>query len=444
MVKQNNEIAKLQQIVEDVLLLAKNKGATSAEVGASLEDGYAVNVRMGDLETIEYHREQNFGITVYFGQQKGTATTSDTTEESLAQAVTAACNIAKFTEVDICAGLADKNLLAKQYVDLNLFHPWDLLPADAIEMALTCENYARGLDRRITNSEGVELSTYKSAGVYGNSHGFCGYDIKTMHGMNCHLIASSEECMERDGDYTVARDAKDLLAYQQLAKLAVSNTVARLKAQKLSTRKVPVILHAKVARSLLGCFLSAINGSALYRGTSFLLDHLGKKIFPDFVQIYERPHIAKGLASAYFDAEGVATGDKDFITQGVLTNYMLDSYSARKLKMTSTANAGGAHNLFITASDLDFTQLLAQMDTGLLVTELIGQGVNLTTGDYSKGAVGFWVERGVIQYPVAEITISANLKDMFANLVAIANDFDRRSSLQTGSMLLAEMTVAGS
>ena len=442
--KSFKEIEQLEKIAKEVLTEAKKQGASSAEAVTDTEDGFSITVRLGQVENIEYHKEKHCGITVYFGKRKGTVNTSDTRSESLKAAVTAACRIASFTEEDDCAGLADAELMASEKPDLDLHYPWEITPDKAIELALKCEHEARGLDAQIKNSEGVSVATHQSFCVYGNSHGFIGSIPSTRHSMDCVLIAEQKSHMERDYDYTVARDATELKNYKELAKSAVKKTVSRLGAQKITTRKVPIIFSAELARSLFGSFISAISGGNLYRKASFLIDHLEQQIFPKNINICERPYLLKGLGSSAFDSEGVAVQNKDFITDGILKSYVLGSYSARKLKMQTTANAGGVHNLIVKPGELDLQGLLKKMNKGVLVTELIGQGVNLVTGDYSRGAFGFWVENGKIQYPVSEITIAGNLKDMFMNIAAVGCDIDKRGNIQTGSVLLEEMMVAGS
>lgn len=438
-----DEHAKWELLAQNILTEAKNQGATSAEVSVSQGLGFTVSVRMGSVETVEYHRDKGIGITVYFGKRKGSASTSDPEPDAVKSVVSAACNIARLSGEDPYAGLADPELLAKKYPDLDLYHPWRIDPEQAITMAEECENQARELDKRIVNSEGASVSTYQSVGVYGNSNGFIGGYPTSKHSLNCTLVAQDAKGMQRDGYYTVARDPDDLESTAIVAKEAAMRTVRRLGARKLKTCTVPVLFHSEIARGLIGSFLGAISGGNLYRKASFLSDHLGKKVFAKQVSIYERPFLLKGFASAPFDAEGVVTHDRDLVVDGVLQGYILGSYSARKLGMKSTGNAGGAHNILLKTSDYDLPGLFKQMNKGLFVTEVMGQGINIVTGDYSRGATGFWIENGEIQYPVEEITIAGNLRDMFANLVAIGNDIDRRGSIYTGSILLEKMMVAG-
>ncbi len=438
-----DEQPKWNALVQTILAEAKTQGASSAEVSVSQGVGFSTTVRLGTVETVEHHRDKGIGITVYFGQQKGSATTSDATPEAVKAVVSAACRIARLSTGDPYAGLADADLLAKTYPDLDLYHPWYLEPEQAIALAQECEDQARGLDKRIVNSEGASISTYQSVGVYGNSNGFIGSYPASRHSLNCTLVAQDAKGMQRDGYYTVARDANDLESVNLVAKEAATRTVKRLGSLRLKTCTVPVIFQAEIARGLIGSFLGAISGGNLYRKASFMVDHLGKQVFSPFITISERPHLLKGLGSAPFDAEGVATHDRDIVLDGVLQGYLLGSYSARKLGMKTTGNSGGAHNILLKTSDFDLSALLKQMDTGLLVTEVMGQGINLVTGDYSRGASGFWVEKGELQYPVEEITIAGNLQEMYQQIVAIASDIDRRGSIHTGSILVEKMMVAG-
>lgn len=441
---QNQEATELEAMTSYLLDEAKHRGATSAEVGAGLNIGLSTTVRMGDVETISFHREKGAQITVYFDQQKGSASTSDTSEDALREAVLAACHIAKYTSPDEFSGLADQELLATDFPDLDLDHPWGLAPNEAIALAKACEDRARAFDARIVNSDGASVNTSQGVSVYANSDGFIGTSRGTRHGLSCVLIAQDNEKMQRDYWYTTARAKEDLQAAEAVADLAAARTLKRLGARSVATCKVPVLYEAPVASGLFSTFLGAISGGNIYRKSSFLLDHLQQQVFSPVVTLTERPHLLRGLGSSVFDAEGVATVDREIVTDGVLNNYLLGSYSARKLGMTSTGNAGGVHNLVVKTSDYDFQAMLKQLDTGLLVTELMGQGVNMVTGDYSRGAGGFWVENGEIQYPVDEITIAGNLKDMFINILSIGNDVDHRGNILTGSVLVGEMTLAGS
>lgn len=434
---------ELDRIVSLLLDKAREFGADEAEVDAGYTNGLSTTVRLGETETIEFHRDKGVGITVFFNKAKGSASTSDTTENALIETVRAACEIAKFTQADPCNGLADRKDLATSIPDLDLYHPWDIDAEAAIELAKKCEDIGRSLDKRITNSEGASISTTSTMHVYGNSNGFLAGYPTTSHSLSLVLIAKQEDAMQRDYWYTTSRYPDGMESLQAVAQKACERTVRRLGARRLVTRKAPVIFSAELATGLLGSFIGAISGGSLYRKTSFLVDSLGKNIFPAFMQIREEPHLKRELGSAPFDDEGVATCARDIIKDGVLQGYVLGSYSARKLGMHTTGNSGGVHNLRIKTGDKDLRALMRAMGTGLLVTELIGHGVNILTGDYSRGASGFWVEDGEIQYPVEEITVAGNLRDMFKNIVEIGNDIERRSSFHTGSWLLEEMMIAG-
>jgi PmbA protein len=435
--------AKIHQLVADVLQEAKRQGATSAEVDVAVNKGFAVTVRMGDVESIEYNQDKVIEVSVYFGQRSGSASLSDIRPEAIRAAVQAACNIARFTDEDEFSGLADKELLAFNYLDLDLYYPWNITVPQAIEIGLECEGIALAKDKRITNSEGVNISTVDVLHGYGNSLGFIGITPCTRHEISCVLIAKQGDEMQRDYSYTVACDADSLESISYIANTAAERTVRRLGGRRLTTCKGPVIIYAEEARGLLGHFVSAIQGGNLYRKSSFLLDHLGKQIFPKHITIDERPYLPKSLGSSPFDNEGVKTRPNVFIKDGVLESYSLGVYSAKKLGMQTTGNAGGVHNLFITPGQNDLADLMKKMGKGLLVTEFMGNGINLVTGDYSRGASGFWVENGEIQYPVEEITIAGKLQDMYANLVEVGNDIDKRGNIQTGSVLLEEMMIGG-
>ena len=435
--------ARLEQMVEDLLREARRQGASSAEAGVSQDSGLTVDVRMGELETIEHTRDQGLGITVYFGHRKASASTSDFSPEAIRETVQAACNIARFTTEDPCAGLADPGSMARTVPDLDLYHPWALTPEQAIELCIRCETAAREVDPRISNSEGATLNTHAGLQVYGNTHGFVGSYPSSRHSLSCAVVGREGDSMQRDYWYTAARAPEELEAAEQVGRRAGERTLARLGARRIGTCRVPVIFQAEMAVSLLRGLVGAISGSNLYRRSSFLLDSLEERLFPEFVHIHENPLLPRGLASAPFDSEGVATAPKDFVTGGVLKSYALSNYSACRLGMRTTGNAGGVRNLAIDPGEQDLDGLLALMDRGLLVTEMMGSGLNMVTGDYSRGAAGFWVENGEIQYPVEEITIAGNLKQMFAGLVAVGNDEERRGSIRTGSWLLGPITVAG-
>jgi PmbA protein len=433
----------LQQLVEDLLTEAKKQGASSAEAAISSDSGLSATVRMGDIETIEHTRDNALGISVYFGQRKGSASTSDLSPQAIIDTVTAACSIAKYTSEDDCSGLADSELMAKEIPDLDLYHPWAIEVDEAIELGKSCEGAALNYAPEINNSEGATLNSHSGLRVYGNSHGFIGGYPSSRHSLSCSVLGQDKKGMQRDYWYSSGRSAADLEDAEAVGRKAGERTLARLGARKISTRETPVIFQADMAVGLLRSLVGAISGSALYRQSSFLLDHLDKQIFPEFVHIHENPLLRRGLSSAPFDSEGVATKPRDIVSEGVLKGYVLSSYSARKLGMQTTGNAGGVRNLTIEQGELDLSGLLKKMDRGLLVTELMGHGVNTVTGDYSRGAAGFWVENGELQYPVEEITVAGNLKQMYTQLLAVGNDVDPRTSVRTGSWLIESMTVAG-
>lgn len=433
----------LRGLAAQALDLATRAGATAAEAEVSEGSGLSVGVRNGELETIEHNRDKGIGITVYLGQRRGHASTSDFSGDALARAVEKAISIARYTAEDDCAGLADPDLLAKDIPDLDLFHPWGVSVEDAMELARACEASALAVDPRITNSEGGSLSSQASHFVYANTLGFSGGYPSSRQSLSCAVIAEEDGAMQRDYWYTTARAAADMDAPDGVGRRAGERTVRRLNGRKLSTRQCPVLFEAPIATGLIASFVSAVSGGHLYRKSSFLLDSLGRQLFPDFFQLRERPFLPRGLSSSPFDSEGVATRDRDVVKDGVLQGYFLGSYSARKLGMKSTGNAGGNHNLIVPPTGEDFAALLKKMDTGLLVTELLGHGLNMVTGDYSRGAAGFWVENGVIAYPVEEITVAGNLKDMFMGVVALGTDVETRGSRRVGSILIDRMTVAG-
>ncbi len=435
--------ATLQQLAEDVLKHASNKGATACEVDVSEGFGQSVTVRCDEVETIEFNRDKGIGITVYSGQRKGYASTSDFSAQALRETVEAALNIARFTAEDDCAGLADAALMARDCPDLDLYHPWALSVEESIETARRCEQAAFDASPLVSNSEGASISTQQAHFVSANSLGFMGGYPTSRHYISCSVIAGEQDAMQRDDWYTTHRDATRLDDPQQVGRIAAERAVARLGGRKVKTGEFPIILEAPLAGGLLGSLVHAASGGALYRKSSFLLDQLGKKIMPDFVHIAERPHIPCGLGSASFDSDGVATRDRDVVRDGILQGYFLSAYTARKLGMQTTANAGGSHNLIIQPGQHDLDGLLAQMGRGLLVTELLGHGINYVTGDYSRGAAGYWVENGKIVHPVEEITIAGNLKAMLAGIVAVGNDVQVRGTKQTGSILIDRMTIAG-
>jgi PmbA protein len=433
----------LKNIIADALALAKTSGASQAEAGLSVSEGMSVSARMRAVETVEYQKDNGLGISVYFGQHKGSASTSSLTPEAIRKTVEAACNIAKYTSEDPCAGLADAELMARDFVDLDLFHEWQLSADEAIVMALECEAAALDFDASITNSDGASIDLGKSTSAYGNSHGFLQSEKKTRHSISCSVVGQNEKGMQRDYWYDVSRKASDLQSVQQIGRKAARRTVDRLGATKLKTGQSPVLFVPQLARGLISHLNAAISGNAQYRKASFLLDAVDSRIFPEFFQLQEHPFEKMALGSANYDGEGVAVHEHSLVSDGVLQAYLLDSYSARKLKCQTNGHASGVHNLKLSDTGKDFDACLHAMDKGLLVTELMGHGVSTVTGDYSRGAAGFWVENGNIQYPVEEITIASNLKDMFAGIVEIGSDIDSRGSIHCGSVLVERMTIGG-
>lgn len=436
------ELDRLAELATDVIARARASGASQAEVSASVETGLSVNVRLDEVETVEHTRDRGFGLTVYFGRRKGSASTADLKPESIQATIEQACAIARHTEDDPFAGLADPARMATRFPDLDLWHPWDLDVDRAIELGRRIEGAGRA-QAGIRNSEGANVQSGASLGVYANSHGFVGRERGTRHTLSCSLIAGPDEAMQRDYWYDTVRAAEDLMDAEALGRKAAERTLARLDSRRLGTRTCPVLFAPPVARGLVGHLLGAVSGSALYRRASFLLDRVGTRVLPEWLSIRERPHLPRGHGSSAFDAEGVATVDSALVEDGVLARYMLGSYSARKLGLESTGNAGGAHNIVVGHGEDDFEAMLRRLGTGLLVTEVMGQGVSIVTGDYSRGAAGFWVENGAIAYPVEEITIAGNLGDMFAGIAAVGADVDPRSHILTGSILVERMTVAG-
>jgi PmbA protein len=442
------ELDRLTGLAEDVIRRARAAGASQAEVSASIDAGLNVNVRLGEVETVEHTRDRGFGLTVYFGKRKGSASTADLNADSIQATLDQACAIARYTEEDPAAGLADAARMATQFPDLDLWHPWSIDTAEAIVLGQQIEAAGRS-HGGITNSDGAGVQMGESLSVYANSHGFVGRERGTRHSLSLALIAGDEAGMQRDYWYDSVRSADDFISAKALGDKAAERTLARVGARRLSTQQCPVLFAPEIARGLIGHMVGAVSGGALYRRASFLLDHAGKQIMPAWLSIVERPHLPRGQGSGAFDAEGVATRDSVLIENGVLARYVLGSYSARKLGLESTGNAGGIHNLVVEPGSVDggaaddFNSMLRRLGTGLLVTEVMGQGINTITGDYSRGAAGFWVENGTIAYPVEEITIAANLRDMLMGIVAVGNDVDKRSHLLTGSILLERMTIAG-
>jgi PmbA protein len=434
----------LESIIERALQEARARGASQAEAAVSQDTGLSVGVRLGEVETLEHQRDRSMGITVYFGQRKGSASTADFSAEAVGATVAKACSIARFTAEDASSGLADAALMASAPQDLDLSHPWNVTADRAIEIAKSCEAAALGFDSRINNSEGASVGTHQGLHVYGNTHGFVGGYPTTSHTLSCVVLAGTGEDMQRDYWYTSSRDWHDLQDPESVGRESARRTIARLGPRKISTRRAPVLFVPELARGLIGHFVAAIRGSSQYRQASFLLNSAGQQVFPANFSIAERPHLPKAMASAPFDDEGVSTRDRELVAAGVLTGYILSSYSARKLGLQTTGNAGGSHNLIVAPTMTGgVPAMLSRLGTGLLLTELMGQGVNTVTGDYSRGAAGFWVENGEIQFPVAEVTIAGNLRSMFLGLGEVGDDIDARGGVRVGSILVQEMTIAG-
>ncbi|RCW20723.1 microcin-processing peptidase 1 [Vibrio parahaemolyticus] len=434
---------ELEQAVARALKLASAK-SEAAEVAITKSTGLSVSTRMGEVENVEFNSDGALGITVYRGQRKGSASTSDLSEAAIEQTVIAALDIAHYTSEDPFAGPAAKEYMVQEIPELDLFHPDAPDPDYAADVAIAAEKEALSYDSAIKQSDGASYDSHYGVKVYGNSHGLLASYASSRHSTSCCVIGVGQNGeMERDYSYTVARHRDDLWTPETVGRKAAENTINRLDAQRLKTGKYPIMFAADVATGLIGHLVMAISGGNLYRKSSFLLDHLGKQVLPEWFNISERPHVLRGLASSPFDSEGVYTQDREIITDGVLATYLLTSYAARKMKMAPTGHAGGIHNWYVKSTGQNFEQMLKELGTGLLVTEVMGQGVNVVTGDYSRGAAGFWVENGEIQYPVSEITIAGNLKDMFNKIVAVGSDVETRSQIQTGSILLDAMKVAG-
>ncbi|MDC6381083.1 metalloprotease PmbA [Pseudomonas graminis] len=434
----------LQQQVEQIVAEAKRQGATACEVAVSLEQGLSTTVRQREVETVEFNRDQGFGITLYMGHRKGSASTSASGPDAIRETVAAALAIAKHTSEDEASGLADAALMAKDQPDFDLYHPWDITPEQAIERALICEAAAFDADSRIKNADGTTLNVHQGCRVYGNSHGFIGGYASTRHSLSCVMIAEGEGQMQRDYWYDVNRRGELLMDAKLIGQKAAERAASRLGARPVPTCEVPVLFSAELAGGLFGSFMGAISGGNLYRKSSFLEGAMGQRLFPEWMTIDERPHLVGAMGSSAFDGDGLATYAKPFVENGDLVSYILSTYSGRKLGLPSTANAGGVHNLFVSHGTEDQAALIRRMGRGLLVTELMGSGLNMVTGDYSRGAAGFWVENGEIQFAVQEVTIAGNMRDMFKQIVAVGSDLELRSNIRTGSVLIEKMMVAGS
>lgn len=433
-----------KNVLADAIKMAQAKGASQVEAGLSVSQGLSVATRMGSVETIEHQQDNGLGVSVYFGRHKASASTSNLDLDAIRKTIGAACDIARYTSEDPCAGLADAELMATEMRELDLYHPWGLDPQSVIELTLECENAALEYDPRIVNSEGASVDLNAGLSVYGNSHGFLQAQHKTRHSISCSVVGQAQDSMQRDYWYDVSRHPDQLESARSVGQTAAERTVRRLDARKLKTQQAPILFVPELARGLIGHFSAAIGGAAQYRKASFLLDAVGEQLFPDFVQLHEDPFIPQALGSANFDAEGVATHNGDLVAAGVIQNYLLDSYSARKLGLTTTGHASGVHNLILADTGKSFEQCLGAMHRGFLVTELMGHGVNTVTGDYSRGAAGFWVENGKLDHAVEEVTIAANLREMFKGIVEIGNDVDFRGSVRCGSILIDNMMIAGS
>lgn len=435
--------AKLQQLVADVLTKAIVKGATAVEAAASVNISACYTVRLGKVETVEFNRDKYIGVTIYRGKRKGYTSSSDLELAAIEKLIDFAARIAKYTEEDPAHGLADPYVLAKNIANLDLYHPINIPAKQAIAMAYDCEQAALKFDNRLQNSDGASFTSSIAYKVYGNSNGFLAGYPSSQYSLSCTVIGQEQNAMQRDFDYTIARSFTDLTLAKIVGSNAAKYTIARLGAIKLKTCKAKVLFHPNTAKNLLATFIAAISGGNLYRKASFLLEHLNQQVFANFINIKEEPFLLKAIGSTPFDNEGVLPSPRYLVQNGVLQSYVLNSYTARKLGLTTTGNAGGVHNLRLEPGQDDFAALVKKLGTGLIAMELIGQGVNIVTGDYSKGCAGFWVEQGVIQYPVDEITIAGNLKDIFLNILAVGNDLDYRHNIITGSILTAEMTIAG-
>lgn len=434
---------ELEALVRVALEEAKQRGVDQAEVAVSSETGLSATARLGDVENLEYTNDRGLGITVFKDKRKGSASTTDIRPESIREAVQKACTFADCTAQDPHSGLADADLMCADPQDLDLDFAWPIEAADAIDMAIACEDAGLKFDKRIDNSEGATVSTHRGTRAYGNTHGFIDSFSKSSHSISCVVLGSQDGEMQRDYYYSAARDAADLEKAKFIGETAAQRTIGRLGARKIKTTKAPVLFTPELARGFIGHAIGAIAGGAQYRRATFLLDAVGETIFPEFVRIEERPHMPKAMASAAYDAEGVATYDRDIVADGVLQGYVLSSYSARRLGLQTTANAGGTQNLIVPGTGGDLESLAAEMGTGLIVEELIGHGLNAVTGDYSRGVVGQWVENGEIKYPVHEVTIAGNLRDLYQRIAAIGVDQDMRGGIRCGSLLVGEMTIAG-
>jgi len=434
---------ELQNLVQFALDESRRLGGSETEVAVSVDTGLSVTARLGEVETLEYQRDRGMGVTVYRGKRKGSASTADLSAQAIRETVAKAFSIAGFTAEDPCSGLPDPADIAKHIPELELCHPWEIAPEAARDLAVACEAAALSEDKRVSNSEGATLSSHRGLRMFGNSVGFIGGYESTLHSLSCAVIAQDGEDMQRDHWYSSVRDWRDLENNDAIGQKAARRTLQRLNARKIATGTSPVLFAPEMARGLVGHLIAAIRGGSQYRRSSFLLDAAGQQVLPAWLTLQERPHLPRALGSAPFDSEGVTTRDREIVANGVLTGYVLSTYSARKLGLRTTGNAGGVHNLILQGGQYDLPALMKLMGRGLFVTELMGQGVNGVTGDYSRGAAGFWIENGELAYPVHEITIAGNLKDMYRQIVALGTDVDLRGGIRTGSILIEHMTIAG-
>ena len=435
-----------EALIEQILSEATRQGASAAEVAASDETGLSVTARAGDVETVEFNQDRGFGVTVYFGNRKGSASTSDVSDEAIVQTVQAACNVARFTQEDEYAGLEARELMAAEVLELGLHHPAELSAEQAIRDAIACEGAALAEDARVVRSDGASVSSVDSVRAYGNTNGFVGSQAGTRYGMSCMVIAQSGDGssgMQRDYWYTSARRLEDLDSGEHVGRIAAERAVRRLDPRKAPTGQYPVLFSTDTSGGLLSQLIGALSGGALYRKSTFLLDSLGTQVLPSEYSVTESPHEPGAMGSSAFDSDGVPTRAQAFVRDGVVASYVLSGYSGRRLGMETTGNASGVHNLDIVGPTQSFDALLKAVGTGFLVTEMMGQGVNLVTGDYSRGAAGFWIEDGAVAYPVEEATIASNLREMLMGIAGIGDDPDRRGNVRAPSILVGEMTVAG-
>lgn len=451
--QQEIEIKNLTEVAKTVLYLAEKIGASQADVTVESDEGLSVSVRLSELETLEFHQGKSVSVSLYLGKRCASASTTDLSKDSLKSMVQAAYDIAQFTEEDPCYGLAERELMATEYPDVEQYHPWKINGENVsskilIDSAMAGDKKALGMDKRIVNSDGVAFNLQESHWIYANTNDFCGHFSETSYSSSCSLIAQDGKDMQRGSSYTVAHSADRLKSMDDVVSLAVSECIDQLNPQKVKTQRTSVVFDSAIASHLISAFIAAISGGNLYRQSSFLLNHLGKSIFPAWLSILEDPHQLNTIGAAPFDSEGLLTRKKYLVQEGMLETYLLGSYSARRLGLKTTANAGGVHNVLLASSNpahllADRQALLKKMDRGVLVTSLMGSSVSILTGDYSRGASGFWVENGEIQYPVNEFTIASNLKDMMMNIQSIASDIDDRKNIKIGSVLVSDMMVAG-